>query len=342
MRFKSIQFSVAALAGASVLAVVVALVLYSLFSGARTQAMVEENTHSLLEQMIKSRLVTLAEAQVSQIQRELEYPLVVAGNLAQVNALMGETDANGNALIGTSREELSNMLRNVVLKNPKLIDAYIGWEPNAFDQDDDLYAGQTENAYDDSGRFMPWWYRKADGTPTAEPLGSDMENEKLLPTGVRAGEYYLCPRETKGICIIDPAPYEMGGKMVLMASFNVPILVNGQFRGVVGADLAVDFIQELLKQANSELYDGAGEMALISSNGRLVAYTKDASKLGEPSAQSLNGLGDLKQLQLGEAKLNTDGPAGKSSCCCPSPWPIRPHAGRWSCNCRRAPCTPSY
>lgn len=39
MKFKSIQFSVAALAGASVLAVVVALVLYALFSGARTQAL---------------------------------------------------------------------------------------------------------------------------------------------------------------------------------------------------------------------------------------------------------------------------------------------------------------
>ncbi|MBD9484997.1 methyl-accepting chemotaxis protein [Pseudomonas sp. PDM14] len=311
MRFKSIQFSVAALAGASVLAVVVALVLYSLFSGARTQAMVEDSTRGLLEQMIKDRLVTLAEAQVSQIQRELEYPLIVAGNLAQTNALMGETDANGNALIGASREELSNLLRNVVVKNPRLIDAYIGWEPNAFDQDDDLYAGQTENAYDESGRFMPWWYRKADGTPTAEPLGSDMENEKRLPTGVRAGEYYLCPRETKSICIIDPAPYEMGGKMVMMASFNVPILVNGQFRGVVGADLAVDFVQQLLSKADAELYDGAGEMALISTNDRLVAYTKDASKLGEPSAQTFSGLGDLKQLQLGKAHLSTDDANGQ-------------------------------
>ncbi len=37
MKFKSIQFSVAALAGAIVLSVVAALVLYALFSGARTQ-----------------------------------------------------------------------------------------------------------------------------------------------------------------------------------------------------------------------------------------------------------------------------------------------------------------
>jgi uncharacterized membrane protein YukC len=86
MRFKSIQFSVALLAGASVLAVVVALVLYSLFAGARTQDMVKSSTQSLLEDMIKQRLTTLAQGEISQIQKELNYPLVVATSLAQTNA----------------------------------------------------------------------------------------------------------------------------------------------------------------------------------------------------------------------------------------------------------------
>ena len=42
MKLKSIQFSVAALAGASVLSVVVVLVLYALFAGARTQELVQK------------------------------------------------------------------------------------------------------------------------------------------------------------------------------------------------------------------------------------------------------------------------------------------------------------
>ncbi|MGJ5691577.1 methyl-accepting chemotaxis protein, partial [Pseudomonas aeruginosa] len=73
---------------------------------------------------------------------------------------------------------------------------------------------------------------------------------------------------------------EMGGKTVMMSSFNVPIMVGDQFRGAVGADLSLAFIQALLKRADQQLYDGAGEMALIASNGRLVAYTRDDSKLG--------------------------------------------------------------
>jgi methyl-accepting chemotaxis protein len=53
MKFRSIQFSVAFLAGASVLAVVVALVLYALFANGRTQQVVQENTRGLLQQVLR-------------------------------------------------------------------------------------------------------------------------------------------------------------------------------------------------------------------------------------------------------------------------------------------------
>ncbi|WP_263147619.1 methyl-accepting chemotaxis protein [Pseudomonas sp. RIT-PI-AD] len=294
MKFKSIQFSVAALAGASVLAVVVALVLYALFAGARTQASIQARTQTLFSQIIDERLLAMAREQVSHIQRNLEYPLTLASSLAQTNALMGETDAAGSPRLNMSREELTNLLQHMVQSNPRVIDAYIGWEPNAFDGNDDLYANQA--GYDATGRFTPWWYRGPDGKLVLEPLGATMISEKRLPTGVREGEYYLCPRETKGICIVDPAPYEMGGKMVMLASFNVPVLVGGNFRGIAGVDLAVDFIQQSLMDANKQLYGGAGQMALVSANQRLVAYTADASKLGTPAAEALES-GLVKDLQ---------------------------------------------
>jgi methyl-accepting chemotaxis protein len=135
---------------------------------------------------------------------------------------------------------------------------------------------------------MPWWYRTPDGGSKLELLGPTIESVKPLPTGVREGEYYLCPKETGKPCVVDPAPYEMSGRMVMMSSFNAPILVNGTFMGVVGTDLSLDFIQELLSKADAQLYEGAGEMALVASNGRLVAYTRDASKLGEPAASVLD------------------------------------------------------
>ena len=194
MKLKSIQFSVAALAGASVLAVVVALVLYALFASNRSQVLVQERTQGLLEQVIEQRLTALAQAQVLEIQRELESPLQITADLARVNALLGMQDSNGSPLLSASREELANLVHETTAQNPKLLGSYIGWEPNAFDGNDDVYAGPKDNGYDGTGRFIPWWFRNADGSLGIDALGS-LESETLLPTGVREGEYYLCPKE---------------------------------------------------------------------------------------------------------------------------------------------------
>jgi methyl-accepting chemotaxis protein len=307
MKLKSIQFSVAALAGASVLAVVVALVLYALFASNRSQVLVQERTQGLLEQVIEQRLTALAQAQVLEIQRELESPLQITADLARVNALLGMQDSNGSPLLSASREELANLVHETTAQNPKLLGSYIGWEPNAFDGNDDVYAGPKDNGYDGTGRFIPWWFRNADGSLGIDSLGS-LESETLLPTGVREGEYYLCPKERKRPCVIDPAPYDVGGKMIMLASFTSPILVNGEFRGIAGADLAVNFIQELLLKANNQLYDGAGEMALIANNGRLVASTQAPDKLGKPANELLdaNEMASLQALKAGQATYNID------------------------------------
>jgi len=287
MRFKSIQFSVALLAGASILAVVVALVLYALFAGSRTQELVQQRTQSLLQATINQRLEAIADAQVGKLQRQFEQPMLVAKALATLNSRLGQSMSDGTVL-ALSREELSALVGEYLKDNPDLIDVYIGWEPNAFDQDDDLYAGQTDNGYDATGRFMPWWYRDA-GQFKREPLTVEqMESQERQASGVRTGEYYLCPKETGKPCVIDPASYDFGGKQVLVASFNAPIMVNGQFKGIAGNDLALDFIQELLNQAKQQLYSGAGELALISANGNLIAATKDASLITQNAEKALD------------------------------------------------------
>ncbi len=307
MKFKSIQFSVAAMAGASILAVVAALVLYAVHASQRSEELVAQRTQALLEQAIEQRLVAMAKAQVLQIQRELETPLQITADLARLNAQLGLQDANGSPLLSISREELSALVRATTEQNPKLLGTYIGWEANAFDASDDLYAGETGNGYDGSGRFLPWWYRNADGSLGVDALGT-MESETLLPTGVREGEYYLCAKERKRSCVIDPAPYEVGGKTTMLASFTTPILVNGQFMGIAGADLAVDFIQDLLRQADQQLYEGAGEMILIANNQRLVASTRASDKLGNPASDLLdsNELENLRNLQPGSIKYDID------------------------------------
>ncbi|MET0776533.1 MAG: methyl-accepting chemotaxis protein [Pseudomonas mandelii] len=313
MKFKSIQFSVAALAGAIVLSVVAALVLYALFSGARTQDMVQERTQAQFEQVIEQRLTSLAQTQVSQIQRELEAPLLIAGGLVRVNALIGTPGADGQPTLSLSREQLISLIKENVAKNPKILGTYIGWEKDALDHNDAAYVDTKVVGIDASnGRFLPWWFRNEDGTLGLDKL-VDVDDQKTLSTGVRASEYYLCSKETKKSCVIDPAPYKVGDKIVMLASFIEPIMLNGAFQGIVGADLSVNFIQEMLLGANQKLYSGAGEMALIGGNGRIVAYTKDPSKFGEKVSDILDSkqIANMANLKRGEVTYTVDKAQGR-------------------------------
>ena len=313
MKFKSIQFSVAALAGAIVLSVVAALVLYALFSGARTQEMVQQRTQAQFEQVIEQRLTSLAQTQVSQIQRELEAPLLIAGGLVRVNALLGTPGADGQPRLTVSREQLISLIKENVEKNPKILGTYIGWEKNALDHNDAAYVGTSVVGIDSAnGRFLPWWFRNDDGTLGLDKL-VDVDDQKVLSTGVRASEYYLCSKESKKSCAIDPAPYKVGDKVVMLASFIEPIMLNGTFQGIVGADLSVNFIQEMLLGANQKLYSGAGQMALIGGNGRIVAYTKDPSKFGEKVSDILDAeqIANLANLKRGEVTYSVNKDKGR-------------------------------
>ena len=313
MKFKSIQFSVAALAGAIVLSVVAALVLYALFSGARTQDMVQQRTQAQFEQVIEQRLTSLAQTQVSQIQRELEAPLLIAGGLVRVNALLGTPGADGQPRLSISREQLISLIKENVEQNPKILGTYIGWEKNALDHNDAAYIGSAVVGIDPAnGRFLPWWFRNTDGSLGVDKL-ADVDDQKTLSTGVRASEYYLCSKETKKPCVIDPAPYKVGDKVVMLASFIEPIMLNGTFQGIVGADLSVNFIQDMLLAANQKLYSGAGQMALIGGNGRIVAYTQDPSKFGEKVSDILDAeqIANMANLKRGEVTYSVNKDKGR-------------------------------
>jgi len=307
MKFKSIQFSVAALAGAIVLSVVAALVIYALVSGAKTQEKVQQRTQEQFEQVIEQRLNALARTQVSQIQRELEAPLLIGAGLVHVNALLGSQDADGKPLLNISREQLINLIKENLQQNPKVLGAYIGWEKNALEHNDADYADNAKAGSAKDGRFLPWWFRNDDGSLGFSTL-VDVDDQKVLSTGVRASEYYLCPKETGKTCVIDPAPYKVGDKIVMLASFIQPIMLNGAFQGIVGADLSVNFIQDMLVAANQKLYNGAGNMTLVGTNGRLVAYTKDPSKFGEKLSDILDAdkVAAMGRLNRGEVTYNID------------------------------------
>ncbi|MAH00958.1 MAG: chemotaxis protein [Pseudomonadales bacterium] len=287
MKFRSIQLSITVLAGACLFIAVGVMTLYSVYSAERSQALVQERSRVLIDDLVRDRVMAIAGGEQARIRRYLEYPLTVATQLAQLNSMLGQIQDDGMPALMMGREEMTRVIRMTLEQSPQLWDAYVGWEPNSLDNLDSFFEGVETDGYNGTGRYMPMWFRNENGTLSLEALG-DMENETILENGVRAGEYYLCPRETLKPCVIDPAPYEVGGKTVLLASFTVPIVSDGEFMGIAGADLSMEFLQQMLHESNQDLYDGQGEQALVSASGRLVAFTGEGAKPGDHASLVLD------------------------------------------------------
>ncbi|MFO7705283.1 MAG: methyl-accepting chemotaxis protein [Halopseudomonas sp.] len=309
MKFKSIQFAIATLAGTSLFIAVGIMTLYSLYAAERSQNFMQDRSQQLLETQVERRLTQLALGESERIRRRLEYPFLVAQQLAQLNQLLDELQEDGLPSLMMSREEMNRVVRKTLVENEELLAVYVGWEPEAFDDLDEYFEGVDTDGYDGTGRFMPWWFRTADGSLQLDAL-SDLETETLSETGVRVGEYYLCPRETLAPCASDPAPYAMGDSEVMLSSFTVPIISDGVFKGIVGADLSLDFIQDMLVKSNTSLFAGQGQQVLISGNNRIVAYTGNEAAAGDPAGQILdaNQLADLAS--LGDSLVYTVDEAG--------------------------------
>lgn len=279
MKFRSIQTNIAVFSGASILAVVVTLTLFTLYSNRQSEAMIHERNEQLISDTVREQLLSTAQAKVNDLQNDFTKALQLSTDLAELNSHMGSDE------LSLSREELNQLLKHYLTANPQLVDVFIGWEPNAFGAEDALYKDQKDQGNDSTGRFIPWWYRE-NGQAKLDLLDAvQMESSKQLASGVREGEYYLCAKESKRPCVTDPASYDFGGKQILVASFNVPILVNGAFQGSAGNDLDLNFILQRLQQAKQSLYQGAGQLTLLASNGSVIASTKNAQAQGQSGTQ---------------------------------------------------------
>jgi methyl-accepting chemotaxis protein len=214
----------------------------------------------------EKQAIEVAESNARIASRTLNEALFTARTLAHALAAVERTSDTDDDF---SREQVNLMLRRLIIENPQFTGIYTIWEPDAFDDRDAEFAG--ESSYGPSGRFMAYWNRNAEGDIRVEiPVGYDSAGE---------GSYYQCPRRTEKECIIEPYYYPVQGEDVLMTSLVVPVMVNDRFVGMVGVDVSIDFLQTLADQV--DIYDGAGQMLLISHQGRLTAITGQSELIGE-------------------------------------------------------------
>lgn len=117
---------------------------------------------------------------------------------------------------------------------------------------------------------------------------ADKYNSKLNEFGIREAEWFLCGRDTKQPCTMEPYLYEIEpGYSELMTSLTVPVVVNGEFRAITGTDVNLPIFQTLTEKISKELYDGAAKVTIVSQMGLIVASSHYQANVGRPLKEAL-------------------------------------------------------
>ncbi len=210
---------------------------------------------------------SLAQQSAYLIKADMEVAMDAARTLAQ--SLQGVK--NPDVGLEIDRDQVNGLLKTVLTENPHFWAVYTAWEPNAFDELDAGYV--NEPGHDATGRFVPYWARGENDAILLEPL-HDYEIEGT-------GEYYLCSKRTKRECMIDPYPYSVQGKEMLMTSLVAPVIFNDTFYGIVGVDIHLDDMRQMI-DALPDIYGGDAQVAVISHNGTIAAAKNHPELAGKP------------------------------------------------------------
>jgi methyl-accepting chemotaxis protein len=165
-----------------------------------------------------------------------------------------------------TRPDMVQALTVILRQNPNILGLWTLWEPNAFDGLDQKFANTP--LHDATGRVVMYILYGADGKITGEA------NRDYEVPGT--GDYYLIARRELKEVIMDPYIYND----VLMTSLVVPIIVQGKFMGVVGADVKLDFLQQMLEKS---IHSHEQErLVLLSQTRKVAAFSGSPQWIGKP------------------------------------------------------------
>lgn len=306
MQLKSIQLKIALIAGLCLLVSAVTLVSYSLVTSRNTQAFVNTEVTGLLDSNVRLQLQHQARAEAAVIRAEFDLALNAARTMAHTFEMVKELDANGNPLLALDRDSVNGVLLNVLKQNKSLNGTYSCWEPNAIDGNDDAFRTGKDGNNADTGRFSPYWNRDASGNIAVQPL-VEYDSYALHANGVRKGGWYLGPKENHTESVLDPFPYIVQGKQVWLTTLSVPILRGDKFYGVAGSDYILDFVQELSIKVDKSLFDGQGEVIIVSNMGLIVAHSESPELIGKHfKAINADWEDDLEIIQAGKTVVEAN------------------------------------
>lgn len=193
--------------------------------------------------------------------------------------------------VSLSRGQINMLLKAQLAANPRISSIYTQFEANGYDNNDIAYQ-DSDAAYNamKSGSLEIYWVRDRDKNLVQYRVENAQEKylDNLNEFGIREAEWFLCSKETKKPCAMEPYLDEIEeGYQELMTSLIVPVLVNNQFRGVVGVDVNLPNFQKLTEKLSQSLFSGAAKVTLLSEKGLIVGSSHYSAKTSRPLKEIL-------------------------------------------------------
>ncbi len=167
----------------------------------------------------------------------------------------------------SNRSEVIGILENILRKNPNLIGAYVGYEPNAFDGRDAEYVNAS--GHDATGRFVPYC-NNIKGRIMVAPL-----------MRYNSSDYYQLPKARGEDVLTEPYFYEG----IFMVSHVSPIFRDGKFVGIGGVDVPLEYVDEVVSKVRA--FD-TGYAFMVSNTGVLLSHPTRKDWIGKKTLYDFN------------------------------------------------------
>ena len=191
--------------------------------------------------------------------------------------------------LAITRETLQTDLLNILHESEQVSSIYAQFEPDGYDNRDAQWVTGDTHSVATKGTLEIYFTRNSANGGKLEQQTIDAAtsnakySDKLNEFGIREAEWYLCGRDTKHACIMEPYPYETSpGHTELLTSLTMPVVVQGQFHGIVGVDVNLPIFQQQAESLSSSLYDGKANVLLLTAKGLIIGSNQFKNKLGRP------------------------------------------------------------
>ncbi len=279
----TIQSKITLLAGLCLLLVVGLLMGLSLYQTHQSREQVDQASTAMLASAAKEHMQALGKLQAMQVQRTFMQTHDYGQGVSRYLLYLRQSHAKGSLTRQQLRAELTTQVHQALVDKPDLLGLFVIFEPDALDGADNDFSNQPTLGSNDSGRFSLYWVQSQPGDLQAV-VGDEalLANTAPGPSGAPYNAFYTCARDSRKACVLEPYFDESSGSRKLVTSVAFPLLENGKVIAVVGLDINLADLQRNSEASARQLFDGQGQISIISPNGVTAANSQDISRLGQP------------------------------------------------------------